>query len=379
MQAPIPNAELLYEDPDAAKALRVLPKVLEKVECPVCDHQNPIPGLPVIPDRWPEWVVHESGYLAKTPWGLADMVGNGTPWGLAEFLGDLEGLEGNEMYAINPIWRIVVPEGHYPGAVMPAPGTAVLELTGMVSIYTDGCEEPVHHLRLDLDRDGWNLMRIIRRHLCHDGIPVYPTAIYATAHLPYPYPLVTEDRLAPVARVANKEVGVPLVGYAVAPNEEVIYLNIVGHKTAVRSIWATLNGRAGNTVRLSAPPDAYCRAYSSSNYVTYSDTVADGLARLVIVDRRAVDKAVDSEAYLIAPTTADLDLDRAFAARLDATLPLPILPEWGSVLRAEGEKNRLVKPCRFGGDVGLALAIVPDVGRWQALIEGLVQSGELTW
>jgi hypothetical protein len=329
-----------------------------------------------MPGRWPEWTEHNGEYLARTPWGLAETV-YGSEIG------------GDDVYAVTPVWRIVVPDGQrpYPGAVVPVPSVAVLDMTtGMVSVYADGSDEPIHHLRLGPDTleeaDGWDLAKVIRRRLCRDRIPVYPTAIYTTSRFPYPYPLVRGDRLTRAAYVANKEVGVPLAGCAVAPyTEEVVYLHVVGHKTAVRSIWATLNGRAGNAVQISAPGISH-RAYSSQNYVTYSDPVdADlGLVRLVIVDRRAVDReVVGSEAYLVAPDTTNLDLDQAFATRLDAVLPIPILPEWGSALREEGERQGLVKACRHGGDVGTALAVVPDVERWQILVEGLVRSGELTW
>ncbi|HEY76679.1 MAG TPA: hypothetical protein G4O00_10960 [Thermoflexia bacterium] len=376
MQPPIPSAELLYKDPNAEKVLRVLPKVLEQVDRPVCDHDRPIPGLPIMPGRWPEWTEHNGEYLARTPWGLAETV-YGSEIG------------GDDVYAVTPVWRIVVPDGQrpYPGAVVPVPSVAVLDMTtGMVSVYADGSDEPIHHLRLGPDTlegaDGWDLAKVIRRRLCRDRIPVYPTAIYTASRFSYPYPLVRGGHLTKAAYVANKEIGVPLVGYAVATyTEEVVYLHIIGHKTAVRSIWATLNGRAGNAVQISAPGISH-RAYSSQNYVTYSDPVdADlGLVRLVIVDRRAVDReVVGSEAYLVAPDTTNLDLNQAFATRLDAVLPIPILPEWGSALRKEGERHGLVKACRHGGDVGTALAVVPDVERWQILVEGLVRSGELTW
>ena len=374
METPIPNTQLLYEDLRAEEILKALPLVLEKVERPVCSHDRPIPGLPIDPNRWPEWVERDGRYLASTPWGLADSV----------YAHEI----GGEVYAITPILNVVIPGKPYPGAAMPERGYAVLDvITGMVTVHTENGNEPVHFFRLGPDvlegADGRDLAKIIRRRLCRDRIPVYPAAVHITI-APYPYPLVRgTGHLTKTAYVANKEVGVPLVGYAIAPlTGEVVYLHIVGHKTAVRSIWATLNGRAGNVINITVPDDVH-RAYSSQNYVTYSDPVDPdlGLVRLTLVDRRAVDREVaDGEAFLIVPDgTAEHDLDRAFITRLNAVLPIPVLPEWGSTLRAEGEEKHLVKPCRFGGDVGLALAIAPDVERWQDLIEGLVRSGELTW
>jgi hypothetical protein len=116
----------------------------------------------------------------------------------------------------------------------------------------------------------------------------------------------------------------------------------------------------------------------SQEFDTYSAPLdADtNLYRLMVTDQRATDREVEGRAYLIIPKAdCALHLGRVFAARLNALLPVPVLPEWGEVLLDHGLDEELLKPCLYGGDVAQAYAI----GRqgWVESINQLVQGGEL--
>ncbi len=132
-------------------------------------------------------------------------------------------------------------------------------------------------------------------------------------------------------------------------------MHIAGAKTALRSIWGT------------------------HNYATFSDTLDDdtNLYRMVVADRRALEQEVEDRAYLVIPDSGEFDLYQVFAARLNAVLTVPVLPEWSKRLYRHGiEDEELLAPCLCGGDVAKAFSI----GRkgWIELIEQLVLDGELS-
>ncbi len=376
------DLHLLYEDTSADAILEALREAVDRFGTLLCSASLPVPGLPGLPEGQLDTVWSDTlqERLVDTPWGLARRM-----YGSA--LGDYT------LHRFTPSYCIVEPRAGVaqPQAQAPEPGFAVLDtVTGMAAVYVqdeDGEPVPVHSLRVYLDnkRGAHEVADRIRSDLARAGIPIYPTHIYRADSLPYPWEEKGTDFRT--ARVTNGEVGVPVVGFALdTQTQELVYLHVVGAKAAIRSVWATLN-QGGN--RKSVTIHARRRdhlAYTSKNYVTYSAPVdpETGVYRLSIVDRRAVEHEVHDRAYLLVArdgegkeeAKADADLDHLFAGRLDAVLPIPILPEWGRRLRQEGVGARLVSRCTTGGDVEAAYAMTAD-GRWTDLVAGLVQSGEL--
>ncbi|MCP4592509.1 MAG: hypothetical protein GY842_17380, partial [bacterium] len=212
------------------------------------------------------------------------------------------------------------------------------------------------------------------------GVPVYPGELWAETSLPYPW---KDDQGGFAATyAANGEVTVPLVGYALdVQRSEVIYLHIAGVKTALRSIWGTLSNGGIHSVSIVEGGERHY-AYSSHNYTTFSDALDDdvNLYRLVIADRNAMEQEVEHRAYLVIPEGSGgegFDLYQVFAARLNAVLPVPVLPEWGKCLYRHGiEDEELLAPCPCGGDVAKAFSIGRD--GWVELIERLIRDGELS-
>jgi hypothetical protein len=365
---------LLYAN-DATAMLSSLAALLQRWT-PICNAARPIPGLPCIPeDEMVEtvWDPEQHLLLAHTPWGMA-RVHNAS-------------IDGNwDLYEYMPMYQVIIPnDTPLPKAQLPVAGYAVMDgVTGMTTVFADGDDgKPVEVFHTRLNLDGGSILDKVKRlqaALARAGVPVLPTRLYRDDSLPYPWKGKTLEAM----RASNREVMVPLVGFALdRQTEQVIYLHVVGAKTAIRSIWATLcNGSQRKPLILQALHQTFSGYGSPAGYVTISTPVCaeTGDYRLVMIDRRAVEREVTDVAYLVLEKTPagleEAEAFRAFAARLDAVLPVPVLPAWGKTLGREGSQARLVRKCAVGGDAADAYAIQADE-RWLELISGLVQSGEL--
>jgi hypothetical protein len=326
------------------------------------------PGLPLIAEEAERVYRHYRQYL-QTPWGLATYADiRYTTYPTLSYVGLhtlAEPAEGQSL-----------PELH-----LPDPAVALVNpLTGMTAVFpgdgtaVDFRAVPAWEGKVTLPERwrGSDVLQSVRTALAQAGVPLYPGTLFAE-RVAYPW-LTPEGLPAPSPFIANDEVRLPVIGYAVDPDtEELIYLNFVGHKTAVRSIWGSLNTvhhrkllletrRVGGSVISS-------HAYATYTAVVDTDT---GLLRMQIVDRRALAADVEGRAYLVTPTGVDDQaLDAAFAARLTAVLPVGIPAAWGGKLRQAGDELGLVRACLTGGDVGAAYTLTADE-EWLTLIAGLL-------
>lgn len=361
---------LLYEDRRADDTAREVGKALEHFGALLCSPARPLPGLPVLhEDQIEETRVTGGERCYVTAWGVAREIG----------YSDLSGL-GYALYQYLPLFHLVEPGGAAPQAQTPRPGLVALDtITGMATVYLHDGEEAAHSLRIDLNRQDNSAYRLadqIRYGLARDGVPILPRRIYRQDSLPYPWQ--EKKHQVSTVRAMNREISVPVVGFALDDQtRELAYLHIVGAKAACRSIWATLNQGGRKVLSIVDGRDNHT-AVSSKNYVTFSAPVdaESGVYRLVIVDRRAVERDVaDGLAYLLVHGN-ETDLDALFAARLDAVLPIPVRPEWGRVLKVAGSRSRLVRHGTSGGDAAALYVLTADE-RWNELVGGLVQSGDL--
>ena len=335
--------------------------------CPVA---RPLPGLPMIPEN-AEHLYRNYRHYLQTPWGLATYT-------------DIRYHQYPQLsYA--GLYSLVEPK---PDVVCPRPtvperAVAVVQpLNGLTAVYAGDsltaemlATTPVWEGKLTLP-DHWNeldVLALVRRELAQAGAPWYPGALYAE-RVAYPW-LTPEGLPAQTAYIANGEVRLPVSGYVIEPDsQEVVYLSLVGHKTAARSIWGSLNTMHQRKLTLDAP-GLHTTVISSHNYATYTASVdADtGLLRMQIVDRRALAADVEDRAYLVVPRGLDAAAtDSAFAVRLGAVLPIGVPAQWGSQLREVGDDLGLVRPCLCGGDVGTAYALTADE-QWLDLVAGLLR------
>ncbi len=328
----------------------------------------PLPGLPLIANR-AERVTHNYRTYVQTPWGLAT---------LADIrYYDYPTLSYFGLYTLSK----PAPDATPPPRAVPEPATAVVNpITGLAAVYAGDTlvpdASPVWEGKLTLP-DRWldpQVLKLVRVALARAGIPLYPATLCAH-RVAYPW-LTPEGLPTATPTIANGEVCLPLIGYAVdADTHEVVYLNLVGHKTAARSIWGSLNTMHQRKLTLTAP-GVRDPVVSSHTYTTHT-TIVDpdtGLLRMQIVDRRACSAEVTDRAYLVTPTGLDeAARDAAFAARLTAVLPVGVPATWGAQLRQAGDDLGLVQMCLSGGDVGTAYTLTADE-QWLEVIQGLLHN-----
>jgi hypothetical protein len=363
MEDILQGAVLLHSDTEYQDQIKRLPDILRKMGPLISNWHEPIPGFPFIREAEREWV-DGYGALVKTPWGMAQSL-----WStLIE-----------ELHAFVPMYRILVPNDNpLPEPQVPDIGYAVWDtITGIVAVYSNRYPEPVY-LRPEFPSSGSirDALKWIRMDLAEQGIPIFPTRLYRRDSMPYPWDGVPTRQHA----VSNREVTVPLVGYAL-DGVWVVYLHIVGPKTALRSIWATLQTRKP----VSIAADRFLTGGGTGNYASHTEPIPGTRDyRLIVLDRRAL--AGDGEvAYLVIPGGKGRrdwsDEDRRqytmiFAERLDSVLPVPILPEWGEALVKAGSQSGLIRCLDIGGDVDYGCVISRD-DRWIEIVRALVQSGEI--
>ena len=363
---------------DLAKAVRLSPE--PRYLCPA---SSPIPGLPMIPKDAEERVFGYKMYL-ETPWGWARRAD--TPYY------DYRYLSHYPLYQIVSNPRLPNEGKSYaalPAAVIPEPGYATLDATtGAVSVYTGKFDEntstdietliPVWDSRISVNAvygQSGNILNKIKRGLQQQGLAVFPTALLVKVS-PSQYPWHKHGLPAQPAHIANDEVSVAMTGFAVNHDDQLAYVSLVGHKTACRSIWGSLNTSHRRRLVMEIPGHSLLRVTSTHNYASFSQSLeSNGLYHLTIVNKNAFASPAVDESYCITPWVDDDAADRAFATRLDALLPIGIEPEWGQRLRQVGLQQGIVECCATGGDVQHAYRLKTD--GWLDLVNTLLQAGQL--
>jgi hypothetical protein len=298
-----------------------------------CTQGNPIPGLPVIKDGT-EGIYRNYSLHYQTPWGLAG--------------------RGNLSYSSFPVlsgmsvYSLVEPKQDVglPAMVVPELAVAVVNpVTGLTSVYSGASlegrdlesETPAWQGKIPLPERwyGYIVLDEVRLALALAGAPYYPTKVLVEV---VDFPWKSNDGVASCpATIANEEVRLPVVGYAYDPDsKEVIFLSLVGNKTAARSIWGSLSTAHRRRLTLEYPTGYDNRmtasVESSHNYTTYTQPVDDSLLLMHIVDRRCTsgDNTQAEAVYLVLPHgSTDEEKHAAFAARLDAVLPVGVPAHWG--------------------------------------------------
>ncbi len=349
---------VIYQDKYAETVLDEIQSVLENHPKLICDLRDPLPGLLTTSDPNSRWSEKLWQSVYETPWG------------------DAEKIAGKDLgtYKLHRFrfYQLLDPDADLPDARVPQGGYATFDVaTGFVAVYAQDDTAPVYHTSIRVV-DGMrsrNLLREIRTELARAGVPVYPHTLYGVSELSYPWD--EDSGTFRVPRARNDEVSVPMVGYALDPEtQDVVYLHIAGHKTALRSIWGTLSNGGWHSI--------YCdgvRAYNGGDYQTFSSPIGHNTDtyRMIIVSASAVEPQVEEVAHMLI-NEAEIDTGESFAARLNALLPIPVLPQWGETLLHYGEKDELLAFCPCDGDVK-AYRITQE--GWVELIEQLIQGGEL--
>ena len=191
----------------------------------------------------------------------------------------------------------------------------------------------------------------------------------------YPYDLVAGNYLnLDVPTVSNRQCSANLVGYALTPDGEVVYLHLVGSQAGVKSLAATVI--QGKILTLFTPwHHSVTGLKEDREYRFFLWPVPQTrLYRAILVAKSAMpDGSANDRAFFV---SRNEDF-AALARRLDILLPIPIKEEWGEKLYEEA-MHGLIFPLQIGGDVRMGVRVNTDVSRWEKLISCLLQDGTLT-
>jgi hypothetical protein len=190
------------------------------------------------------------------------------------------------------------------------------------------------------------------------------------------------DRLWPegVPQIRNEHGSVYVTGYAHDEAGNLVYLGMVGHKTVLESIRATIQARQRKKLFLQGRP-VYPLAthYSQTwqhlpDYGAYHATlIADPALPGKWQLGEEVVYLLVFEGELLDGTTQVNQAERKLTSRLSETLPIPILDEWHEFLWEIGQRENLIIRLDTGGDCreGHLVQLTEDV--WKEVITRLLK------
>jgi hypothetical protein len=192
------------------------------------------------------------------------------------------------------------------------------------------------------------------------------------------------DRLWPegVPQIRNEHGSAYVTGYTHDDAGNVIYLGMVGHKTVLESIRATIQARQRKKLFLQGRPvypmaTHYCQTWQHlPDYGAYHATL--------IADPALPGKWQPGEevVYLLVFEGAEGNAPEAQAAqmltkRLSEALPIPILDEWHEFLWGAGQLENLIVRLVTGGDCQVGYIVQLDETGWKEVITRLLKEHKI--
>lgn len=179
--------------------------------------------------------------------------------------------------------------------------------------------------------------------------------------------------------VSNNQVSLPVSGFAVNDRGSLAYMGVVGHKTAVNSVWATLLqskpmtifGAGLENTTLLTESSRYLRALSPMpDYDSYNCAFVSNVA----VPGKWMPE--DESIFLLHFINGE-NIESQLVKRLNESLAIPVLPDWGDCLMKTGALKGYIKSLKTGGDCldGVSIDVQAD---WNTLVEDLILADELT-
>jgi hypothetical protein len=180
----------------------------------------------------------------------------------------------------------------------------------------------------------------------------------------------------------NGQIRLDVTGYAYDTDFNLAYLGLVGHKTGIESLRATL--LQSKLVTLSLPEDGNIMLRPLGKYEQiwqampeYTSHHSAFISHLALPGKW---ETGDALLYLLAFRGVEdvwAELKRLFAIRLNESLEIPIQPEWAEALWEAGNKNCFLRRLETGGDC-LAGVRVSLEAKWPELIGQMLQDELLT-
>jgi hypothetical protein len=194
------------------------------------------------------------------------------------------------------------------------------------------------------------------------------------------------DRLWPegVPQIRNEHGSAYVTGYAHDDAGNLIYLGMVGHKTVLESIRATVQARQRKKLFLQGRPiyplaTHYCQTWQHlPDYGAYHATlIADpALSGKWQPGEESIYLLV-FEGELLNGSTLETQLRQMLASRLSETLPIPILDDWDESLWKAGQRESLIVGLDTGGDCQEGYQVQLTETVWKEVITGSLKERKI--
>lgn len=220
----------------------------------------------------------------------------------------------------------------------------------------------------------------IGRHLPDRFTPSEP----APAAAPAPPP--------PALRAYNDHAAVECSGIA-ADRDLIVLLDIAGHKSACKSVWASIVSSPRKLISISGGPrriiagggdakvDRYQQRWQDLPQVSAVNCLINHVRLIDPLARKAGSGAATQSPsltpfYVVGASQAQAEV--RLAHMLNAALELPILESWSAYLYTSLLSASLITPIQCGGDVTVAFKVVPDEARVREVLAAGLSSGQIT-
>jgi len=188
-----------------------------------------------------------------------------------------------------------------------------------------------------------------------------------------------------VPQIRNEHGSAYVTGYAHDDAGNLIYLGMVGHKTVLESIRATIQARQRKKLwlqgRMVYPlPTHYSQTwqhlpdYGAYHAALIADPALPGKWHL----GEEVVYLLEFEGELPGGSTPKVKPWRMLASRLSETLPIPIMDRWAVTLWEAGSKKELIGELAVSGDCSSGHWVSVTESGWKEVIAASVEQDEIS-
>jgi hypothetical protein len=194
------------------------------------------------------------------------------------------------------------------------------------------------------------------------------------------------DRLWPegVPQIRNEHGSAYVTGYAHDDAGNLIYLGMVGHKTVLESIRATVQARQRKKLLLQGRPvyplpTHYCQTWQHlPDYGAYHVTlIADPALPGKWQPGEDVAYIMVFEGDLTDGENLDDHACQKLPSRLSEALSIPVLLEWAEILWETGVEQGLIGELTTGGESSAGFSVQLTEKIWAELLSTLLQEGKI--
>ena len=183
-----------------------------------------------------------------------------------------------------------------------------------------------------------------------------------------------------VPQIRNEHGSACITGYAHDEAGNLVYLGMVGHKTVLESIRATIQARHRKKLFLQGRPVFPLPMHYSQtwqhlpDYGTYhAALIADPALPGKWQPGEEVIYLLVFEGELLDGSTPETQARRVLTSRLSETLPIPILDEWHESLWEAGQRENLIVGLETGGDCQEGYQVQLTESVWKEVITRLLK------